>query len=98
MIAPSHLDVEVINALRGLARSGQIDDRRGEEATLDLIEAPLERVDMTGLIPQIWGWRQNLSAYDAAYAALAGALACPLISADRRLARAVRDSVSVIVV
>jgi predicted nucleic acid-binding protein len=34
-----------------------------------------------------FGLRNNLSAYDAAYVALAEALECPLITRDRRLGR-----------
>lgn len=41
-----------------------------------------------GLIDRIWDLRANLSAYDATYVALAEALACPLLTADRRLAAA----------
>ncbi|MBA2239982.1 MAG: PIN domain-containing protein [Solirubrobacterales bacterium] len=36
----------------------------------------------------MWQLRENLSAYDATYVALAEALGCPLITADARLSRA----------
>lgn len=38
------------------------------------------------LIPRIWELRDNLTAYDAAYVALAEALRCPLVTSDARLA------------
>ena len=36
---------------------------------------------------RVWELRQNLTAYDAVYVALAEALDAPLLSADQRLAR-----------
>jgi predicted nucleic acid-binding protein len=42
--------------------------------------------------------RHNLSAFDAAYVALAADLGCPLVTTDARLARAVSDHITVLVV
>lgn len=39
------------------------------------------------LLPRIWQLRQNLTAYDAAYVALAEALDCPLLTFDAGLSR-----------
>jgi predicted nucleic acid-binding protein len=39
------------------------------------------------LLPRIWQLRDNLTAYDAAYVALAEALDCTLVTADGRLGR-----------
>jgi predicted nucleic acid-binding protein len=39
------------------------------------------------LLPRIWALRENVSAYDATYAALAETLGCALLTADARLAR-----------
>jgi predicted nucleic acid-binding protein len=41
-----------------------------------------------GLLPRVWELRDNLSAYDATYVALAEALGCPLLTGDARLAAA----------
>jgi len=49
-------------------------------------------------VPRIWQLRENFSAYDASYVALAEGLAdepVPLLTADGRLARAVTDHVDV---
>ncbi len=48
----------------------------------------LERYSHMPLLPRIWQLRDNLTAYDAAYVALAEALGAPLVTADARLARA----------
>jgi predicted nucleic acid-binding protein len=39
-------------------------------------------------LPRIWDLRNNLTAYDAVYVALAEALGVPLLTRDRRLAGA----------
>jgi predicted nucleic acid-binding protein len=41
------------------------------------------------LLPRVWDLRHNLTAYDAAYLALAEALEAPLLTRDRRIATAV---------
>lgn len=43
---------------------------------------------LCGLVERIWDLRGNLSAYDAAYVALAEALESPLLTADEALSRA----------
>jgi predicted nucleic acid-binding protein len=98
MVAPCHLDVELLNALRGLVRSAQVAEDRAAEVGDDLRTAPLDRLEIRDLIPWIWAWRENLSAYDAAYAALAEVLGCPLITADARLGRALAGSGTVVLV
>ena len=49
---------------------------------------PLADIRMTFLLPRIWDLRHNLTAYDAAYVALAEALDAPLLTRDQRLAAA----------
>ena len=46
------------------------------------------------LLPLIWRLRDNLTAYDAAFAALAAALNAPLVTLDTRLARALTPEMS----
>jgi predicted nucleic acid-binding protein len=52
----------------------------------DLADFPLYRYSHVPLLPRIWELRHSLSAYDAAYVALAEALDAPLVTRDRRLA------------
>lgn len=98
MVAPDHVNVELLSALRGLVRSRQLAAARASQAVDDLLAAPLNRVGTTELVAEIWRWRDNLSPYDAGYVALANALACPLVTADGRLRRAVADAVAVVLV
>jgi len=54
----------------------------------DLADFPLRRYPHDLLLPRIWDLRNNLTAYDATYVALAEALDAPLLTRDRRLAAA----------
>ena len=51
-------------------------------------ELDLERHRHGPMLRRIWARRSNLTAYDAAYVALAEILDGPLLTTDRRLARA----------
>lgn len=86
--APHLLDVEVAQVIRRYVASGEIDSERGRLALTDLTELPLQRYPHDLLLPRIWDLRNNLTAYDAAYVALAEALDAPLLTRDRRLAAA----------
>jgi predicted nucleic acid-binding protein len=56
------------------------------------------RYDALPQLERVWELRQNLSAYDASYVALAEALGCALLTADARLGRSpgLRCSVTVV--
>lgn len=86
--APHLLDVEVAQVVRRYAASGEIDGERGRMALADLADLPLRRYPHDLLLPRIWELRNNLTAYDAAYVALAEALGAPLLTRDKRLAAA----------
>lgn len=84
--APHLLDVEVAQVIRRYAAKGEVDPERGRDALADLGDFPLRRYPHDFLSPRIWDLRNNLTAYDAAYVALAEALNMPLLTRDRRLA------------
>lgn len=86
--APHLIDVEVAQALRRYAVSGKITADRGRDALSDLLDFPLSRYPHHLLVMRIWELRDNLTAYDAAYVALAELLDAPLVTCDRRLANA----------
>ena len=84
--APHLIDVEVAQVVRRYCANGDIDGARGGAALVDLADFPLRRYPHDVLLPRIWALRNNLSAYDAAYVALAEALDAPLLTLDKRLA------------
>lgn len=86
--APHLLDVEVAQVLRRYALAGQLDAARGVEALDDLAALPLTRYPHDLLLPRIWELRENVTAYDAVYLALAEVLAAPLLTRDQALASA----------
>jgi len=89
--APSLCDVEVAAAIRTALLLGRVGTL--EEATAiagDLVGLPIERYEHGPLLDRILELRDNFSAYDASYVALAEALGVSLLTADRRLAAATR--------
>ena len=86
--APHLVDLEVLQVLRRYAAAGEISAERAGEALDDLAAFRLRRWAHDALALRIWELRQNLTAYDAAYIALAEALGAPLLTRDRRLASA----------
>lgn len=86
--APHLLDVEIAQVIRRYAAIGEIDSERGRAALDDLADFPLHRYPHDFLLPRVWELRNNLTAYDAVYVALAEALDALLLTRDRRLAAA----------
>lgn len=86
--APHLLDLEVAQVLRRYSASGDLDPERGLQALEDLADLPLSRYPHDLFLPRIWELRHNVTAYDAAYLALAEALAAPIVTRDASLASA----------
>ncbi|MEO8716569.1 MAG: type II toxin-antitoxin system VapC family toxin [Acetobacteraceae bacterium] len=86
--APHLLDVEVAQVIRRYAAKGEIDSERGRTALADLADFPFHRYPHDFLLPRVWELRDNLTAYDAVYVALAEVLDAPLLTRDQRLATA----------
>src|ERR1700745_3940547 len=82
------LDLEVAQVLRRYAANGEIDGERGRAALADLADLPLRRYPQDFLLPRVWNLRNNLTAYDSFYIAVAEALDAPLLTRDKRLATA----------
>jgi predicted nucleic acid-binding protein len=86
--APHLLDVEVIQVLRRHAAQGAIAASRAEEALQDLLDLRLRRYPHRFFLRRVWELRDNLTAYDALYVALAEALDATLLTCDGKLALA----------
>jgi predicted nucleic acid-binding protein len=79
--------VETVAVLRKRWRSGGLAERRFRSAIEDLLALPFVRFPSGPLMLRAYELRENVTAYDACYVALAEGLACPLVTADARLKR-----------
>ena len=95
---PYLLDVEVAQVLRRFTLRGELEPNRARQALEDLADLPVERYPHEILLPRIWALRENLTAYDAAYVALAEVLGATLLTCDGRISRASGHSARVEVV
>lgn len=86
--APHLLDLEVAQVLRRLVRESAVSASRADQAIEDLLDSRITRYPHFVLMPRVWQLRHNLSAYDAAYVALAEELGARLLTRDGRLASA----------
>jgi predicted nucleic acid-binding protein len=85
---PHLLDLEVVQALRRYVATGSLSSERARLALDGLLDLDLVRHEHDVLLLRIWALRENLTAYDASYVALAEGLRAPLITLDKRLASA----------
>lgn len=93
---PALCDIEVAAVLRRLSRS-VLDAERRSQVLADYADFPLTRHGHLSLLPRILEMRDDFTACDAAYVALAEQLEAGLLTADRRLARAVEAHTDVAV-
>jgi predicted nucleic acid-binding protein len=96
--APALIDLEVCQVLRRFAAEKVITPAQGKAAIRLMSEMPIERHPHEALLSRIWELRGNLTAYDAAYIALAEALNAPLLTRDRKLASSQRHQADVLVI
>jgi predicted nucleic acid-binding protein len=85
---PHLFDIEVLHALRRHSLRGALSREQGRLILSLLREMNAVRYPHAPLAARIWELRENLTAYDAAYVALAEVLDVPLLTTDRRLAQA----------
>ncbi len=86
--APHLVDIEVVSGLRRQVANGAC----GPDGAWSMLsvwrDLGLTRYPAGGMLDRVWELRENLSASDACYVALAELLGCPLVTADKRLSRA----------
>lgn len=88
LAAPDFARVEVLSALRRQTGRGLLTAERGGRAIVDLIAMPITMYSTDRLFQRCWELRDNLTAYDACYIALAEALDVRFVTADAKLAAA----------
>jgi predicted nucleic acid-binding protein len=85
--APHAIDLEVAHAIRRLWRRGLVVDQDVADMASAYLRFDIERHVHRPLLHRVWDLRYNITAYDAAYVALAESLDAPLVTRDARLAR-----------
>jgi predicted nucleic acid-binding protein len=98
LVAPDSINPEVLQAIRGLQRSGMVGKDRAEGMLSDFLMMSISHVPTIGLMADAWVLRDNLTAYDACYVALARLLGSALITGDHRVARAPNLGIPLILV
>lgn len=86
--APHLIDLEIAQALRRQAAAGIMTAARADLALDTWRSLPVRRWGHQALIHRVWSLRGTLTAYDAAYVALAETLDAVLVTMDAKIARA----------
>jgi len=86
--APHLIDSEVAHVLRARVRRQVIDATTGWDLLHRFRWMAISRHGTFAMLDRVWELRDHLTAYDAAYVALAEAIDCPLVTADARISRA----------
>ena len=88
LAAPELFDAEVVSAMRRFVAQREISVARAEALLDNLAAFPVERISHRFLARTAWRYRDNVTAYDAMYVAVAVTRSAPLLTADGRLTRA----------
>lgn len=91
LFAPDLVLLEAANTLRKLTAAGHLPQAVAGRLVARLPELAIATVGSAVLLTGAWALRQNMTVYDASYAALARELSCPLVTIDAKLARACRS-------
>jgi len=87
-LVAEHTRIEVVHAIRGKLLGRKMTEARAKDSIdlLGLLE--LETVPTQHVISRVWELRSNVTAYDAAYVAIAEQNRCPLVTTDLKLVAA----------
>ena len=86
--APTLVDYEVVNAVRGMTLRGELSSARADDVLTDFEDLTIQRWQSADALRRgAFKLRDRVSAYDAAYVVLAEALDCVLLTSDAHLAR-----------
>ena len=85
VFAPTYLDIEIISAMRGLARRSAVLAADEPALIARFLRMPIRREPLSrAAAERIWELRENMTAYDAGYVALAEQLTASLLTCDRK--------------
>ncbi|MEJ7894449.1 MAG: type II toxin-antitoxin system VapC family toxin [Solirubrobacteraceae bacterium] len=98
VVVPHLADSEITHALRRQVLSGTVGADDAQKALARWARLGLRRFGVVGLLERMWELRDNLTAYDATYVALAEALGYGLLTADARLANAPGPKCTIVIV
>ena len=88
LVAPHHMPAEAANVLRRLVLARDLSSDSAVSAHEDLIRLGVQLAAYPLHAERVWELRGSLTPFDAWYVALAESLNAPLVTLDRRLARA----------
>ncbi|MBJ7458929.1 MAG: type II toxin-antitoxin system VapC family toxin [Thermoleophilaceae bacterium] len=88
LFAPAHVDIEALSGWRRQVSNNHMSQASATRAINALSELRIHRVPHEPLLGRIWELRENVTAQDAAYVAIAELLDAPLVTTDAKLARA----------
>jgi predicted nucleic acid-binding protein len=94
--APHLIDAEFLSIMRKMLFRRLVEDRVADAMSSEYQSMEIERYAHGPLLDRAWSLRDNITPYDALYVALAERLRVPLITTDRRLARAAAQYCEVI--
>lgn len=86
-VAPELIDLEAANVIRRMVLRRELAAAEAREALGEIRDSPLTRIPHGPLVGRVWELRDTLTAYDAAYVALAELFGVPILTCDSRLAR-----------
>jgi predicted nucleic acid-binding protein len=95
ILVPHVCDLEIASTLRRVVHRRLADADRAAVALRFYKDLPLERFSHVPFLERVFAMRDNFSAYDAVYVALADVFGACLHTADLQLARAVREHTGV---
>ena len=98
LVAPEIIELEFIQVLRRRLRKGIVDADQAETVLANFQDMNVTCFPHGILRERVWAMRENLTAYDAAFFALAMHVDAPLWTRDAKFARAPIPSVDVRVV
>ncbi|MGL5860423.1 MAG: type II toxin-antitoxin system VapC family toxin [Phycicoccus sp.] len=97
--APALIDAELASAVRGLLLTSkptiQVTIERAAQMLDDFADLPLVRYPMQPYHGRVLALRDNVTAYDAFYLALAESLSMPLLTDGRKFEKAPARSVTI---